>query len=105
MYCFHCEENEDIPILGVALLWHENRTSNLIDEVDGIMFFDCGMEYFMKAVDEDYDYRAALSLSFREMSLNVLMPFIQALLLNKVKVNDGSCQLFNELQSEVKMWR
>ena len=105
MYCFHCEENEDIPILGVALLWHESKTTNLIDEVDGIMFFDCGMEYFMKAVDEDYDYRAALSLSFREMSLNALMPFIQALLLNKVKVNDGSCQLFNELQSEVKMWR
>ena len=37
MYCFHCEENEDIPILGVALLWHESKTTNLI------MFFMGGI--------------------------------------------------------------
>lgn len=74
MFCFYCEENEDVPVPGIALLWKEERKENLLNEVDGIMFFDCGMEYFMKVVDENYDFRPSLSLSLKKTSVKDLMP-------------------------------
>ena len=83
----------------------ENCSRRIINEVDGILFFECAMEYFMKVVDEDYDFRPFLSLSLKETSVKDMMPLIQAQLLSKIKVDDNSIDLYNEMQEDIKMWR
>lgn len=105
LYCFYAHEDEEVHTPGVALLWNEDRKENHINEVDGILFFECAMEYFMKVVDEDYDFRPFLSLSLKETSVKDMMPLIQAQLLSKIKVEDNSIDLYNEMQEDIKMWR
>lgn len=105
LYCLYVDVNEETPIRDVTLLWEEGKTEDLMDKVDGLLFFDRGVEYFVKVVDEDYRYIASLSLSMHDMPVRDLMPLIQMYLLDKIKIDDNSIELQNDLQEDVKKWR
>ena len=104
LYCFYSPDDDDDPMLGVALLWREDKEDGFMDSVDGFMFFENGMEYMYKEVAEEYELNSTLFLSFDEMSVVELMPLIRTFLLKKIKVEDNAIELYNEFQNQCRKY-